>query len=658
MTNYLNWQSDLSLQAVFAGSPPVSYPEIWGDGILYLSSLKDEKGRTVIMFLLDGMPTCLTPKPYNLGTKFSEYGGKPFWIENDKLIFANQSDQCLYCQMLSDDSAIEPVRVSPKQTRDSLLMYAEVRFIDENRLMCIIEQESVSSVDDRENRSFVAIIDSTKPELEPVVLIEGADFYSNLCIDLERKRIAWVQWNHPNMPWDETELWIADFESQSDRIEIFKQQRIQLEDSVSVCQLLFASNGKLFFSADFSNQKADSPLNYWNLYAIDPGVAKINVVAVTKEKLEFAYPHWQYGDARIVQFDRDTILSIASSEKSDLVFEVNQNTLETKIRGGDSYSYSNLSSDGKGKATAVMLSAKKKPSISVFKEGKHAFEYLNSPNAELDDNEISLAEHIEFPTSDGNSAFGFYYPPTNAAYSEYIDAEELPPLIVMVHGGPTAKAYGFFDIQKQFWTQHGFAILDVNHRGSNGYGRQYRDALYGEWGELDACDIVDGIKYLVELGKIDKKRVCIRGKSAGGYAVLRALTEYPEVFRAGACYYGIGNLVTLAETTHKFEKYYADRMIGESFDKVTAKQAESRFQTRSPINKTSQLRCAMIVFQGLKDKVVPPKVAHELIAVLKDLGLDYSYIEYPDEGHGFKQAINNIDALGKELNFFRTSLTT
>jgi len=199
-------------------------------------------------------------------------------------------------------------------------------------------------------------------------------------------------------------------------------------------------------------------------------------------------------------------------------------------------------------------------------------------------------------------------------------------------------------------------MASINHRGSSGYGRQFRDSLYGEWGEGDASDIVDGILYLIEQKKVDPSRVCIRGKSAGGYAVLRALTEYPEVFRVGACYYGIGNLLTLAESTHKFEKHYTDRLIDEVFDAIFATSLESKFYQRSPINKMSQLKSAMILFQGSLDRVVPPSVAQEVVEVLKSAGIDHDYVEYPNEAHGFKRLENNIDAWQKELQFYQRIL--
>lgn len=684
MIDYLDWQSNLTVESVFAGSDVNSYPQVWGDGVIYLSILKQQQGRAALIYQTETKSLCLTPEPYHCRTRISEYGGKPFWLFGNDLFFANQNDQCLYHQRLDpnaldQDSSIKRVSSLPnlhQSNQPQLLMFADVVQVSDDYLLSIVECENLDPTHaDSENVSYIASINLNAIESDSapvaVPLIEGADFYSNLCIDIQHQRIAWVQWSHPNMPWDETELWIADYTVDEAGISIVKQTRVELEQSASVCQLCFANNGKLFFSADFVGlqqdlQEFDSSKDYWNIYTVDLSNDQLPVIQVTKDQLEYGYPHWQYGDARLVQWSDEQLLSFGSSPLGDQLIQIDQETLAVEIIESKfaNVVYQNLSANGSGQAAAVLLSTKDSPRLALLNKAQSQFEPLPiipsslsgsvSPNL-LTDDEISHAEHIGFMTQDGQQAYGFYYPPINARYSAE-DKFVPPPLIVMVHGGPTARAYGYYDVQKQFWTQRGFAILDVNHRGSSGYGRAFRDALYEHWGSMDTSDIVDGINHLVANGKADVNRVCIRGKSAGGYAVLCALTQYPEIFRAGACYYGIGNLVTLAVTTHKFEKHYADRMIGETYDPATALLESSAFQKRSPINKIDRLKSSMIVFQGSQDKVVPPTVAHEIIDVLKSLGLPHSYVEYPDEGHGFRQVNNNIDAWSKELDFYRSSL--
>ena len=223
----------------------------------------------------------------------------------------------------------------------------------------------------------------------------------------------------------------------------------------------------------------------------------------------------------------------------------------------------------------------------------------------------------------------------------------------MVHGGPTGSASPAFAPLKQYFTTSGFAVFDVNHRGSTGFGRDYRQRLLGNWGEIDTSDIADGIQFLVDQGRADADAVFIRGGSAGGYAVLRALTEFPDLFRGGASYYGIGNLITLAEITHKFESRYTDQLIGEPYDPATASLPSSRYTQRSPSFFMDQIRCPVIVFQGLEDKVVPPALAEEIIATLKRNGVAHEYHAYEGEGHGFRQIETRIDSLKRELEFYQ-----
>jgi len=672
MSDYLEWKSSLSLESVFAGSDSCAYPQYWRNGILYLSSLQEQQGRTVVMYWdsSDSFESAkiLIPAPFSCRTKFSEYGGKPYWQYADALYFANHLDQCIYKVDLSNIGCAEPQRITPLPSSERILMFADLVQLDSRYLFATVEEELINdgTDSDRENRSYLGLIDLTSPDAEILILNEGADFYSNLCVDRLNQRVAWVQWNHPNMPWDETQLWIADLQRIDNRVGLVAAKKVNFESSASICQLFFANNGTLFFSADQCGYSDQDWQNFWNIYALtfqprgidSSQICEHSIHEVTREKAEFGYPHWQYGDARIAQLNDNQLISFATRADGDVLIKIDQDTLAYEIISDEKLdkqvNYQNLYADGKGRAAAMLLASNTSPAIAEFDGAGNCFNYIETPSAQLSASDISLARHIKYPTRDGGHAYAYFYPPSNSNYSPA--SQSTPPLIVMVHGGPTAKAYGFFDLQKQFWTQRGFAILDINHRGSSGYGRAFRDALYAGWGRIDTSDIADGVGYLVAQSMVDPKRVCIRGKSAGGYAVLCALTQYPEVFTAGACYYGIGNLVTLAETTHKFEKHYADRMIGETYHSNTSKLPDSAFQKRSPINAISQLQCAMIIFQGLEDKVVPPVVAHEIVDVLTELGLEHSYVEYADEGHGFKQATNNIDAWSKELSFYRNIL--
>ena len=669
MTAYLDWESELTLQQVFAASDPFSYPSFSspydsdsssnkGDSKLaYLTHLTQDNGRAALM--LEGSEASMTPTSFNLRTKISEYGGKPYCWSGKDVIFANQSDQCLYRQSVIEGVnggvTSEPVRISPISDAQTL-MYSDVWTLTDSVVLAVVERQTEGA----ENQSSIAWINPNQPDHEPQVLVSGADFYSNLVIDTKTKRIAWVQWNHPGMPWDKNQVWVAEYvcndsDVKEPCLQIEREHQVELDQTACACQLMFANNGRLFFSADFAGAPADSENNFWNIFAYS--CIEKSLMPVTKLQYEFGYPHWVYGDSRIAQYDPNTLLTIASTVAGDVLYAIDQDFLEVSTVNGfgleNSHTLKGLVADGQGKAAVMVMQSDQNPSLIQLHGAIQSLIIRTIVDSTAYEGSTSIAQHFAFATRDGEQAFGFYYPPVNANY----ECEGPPPLIVMVHGGPTSRAYGYFDIQKQFWTSRGFALFDVNHRGSSGYGREYRDALYDRWGEIDATDIVDGVQFLIEQGQADASKICIRGKSAGGYAVLRALTEYPEIFKAGACYYGIGNLATLAGVTHKFEKFYTDRLIGEQYDPVLAQGTDSLYYQRSPINKVANLQSAMIVFQGLQDKVVPPELAQEMVAALKAAKLEYSYVEYADEGHGFRQAANNIDAWGKELAFYKKVLS-
>jgi len=677
--DYLDWESSLTAEQVFASSENFSYPQHLSDGsIIYLTSLSNDNNRSVLVRRNGEKEQVITPASFHLQTQISEYGGKPFWVYDDYIVFANRDDQCLYLQTVSTIIAgrpLAPIIITPVSENASR-RYTDVRFLNSQTALCISEQKSLDG--HGANETYIGLIqvpgdDESLPEsqlLEPIVLVKGADFYSNLIVDSDRETVAWVQWNHPNMPWDDVDLCVASLSAATESYQITNIETIDLSGisrgAKSICQLLFSDNGDLYFSADFSADHEGQPLtddsvkNFWQIYCRQSKAGEIK--RITSAQAEYGYPHWVYGDSRISQLDANQLLAIESRPQGDKIIALNLHDLSQQTVFDGHSTVQHLSSDGSGNCLFVNLPKSASPQLLSLQSLNNVNKIQESVNVQVIKTskspqfDVSIAEAVTFPTRDGSQAHGFFYPPCNQECQSQTSTTLVPPLLVMVHGGPTARAYGHFDLQKQFWTNRGFAILDVNHRGSSGYGRAFRDALYGNWGDMDADDIIDGIDYLLEQRKADPTRVCIRGKSAGGYAVLRALTEFPDRFKAGANYYGIGNLVTLASSTHKFEKYYCGQLLGEAFSSDDSIKRESLYYQRSPINKMGDLRSAMIVFQGLLDKVVPPRVAQELVEVLESQKQTYVYVEYPDEGHGFRQSDNNIDAWNKELGFYKQVL--
>ena len=641
----------LDLDEVFSSQEPLSYPHWYKGRCIYLSSLESDASKSVLKARIGNESVCISPEGYSLRTKINEYGGKPFWLVEEGIIFSNQSDQCLYLIKHSDEnlSCTAITRLTPVPSAGLTYMFSDIKEVSENGYLAIVElydAEKGGSL----NESFIGHINAEDPDSPPVRLVEGADFYSNLVID-ECGGFAWVEWNHPNMPWDENSLYLGKLAQNS----VKSVKKVEAKTGVagsSYCQVAFNRRGDLFFSVDFSNsQGAD---NYWNVFVLKHGAKDPH--RLTNMEVEFGYPHWQYGDARIVPLDVDKMLAIGSQPAGDTIYIIDPDSESVEpVYGGES-TIQFLSSDEQSCSNdddtcsllCIETSPQNKPIITevqISAAGATRDTLVSSPPYS---HRVSRAVPVSYQTTEGHQTFGFYYSPL------VTDDNALPPLMVMVHGGPTARAYAHFDIQKQYWCAKGFAILDVNHRGSSGYGRKFRDSLYGDWGVRDAEDIIAGINYLVDQGLVDKRNVFIRGKSAGGYAVLRALTEYPDVFNGGACYYGIGNLATLCEVTHKFEKHYTDRLIGEPYDSQSASLETSRYKSRSPIFYADKIKSSMIIFQGGEDKIVPPSVAHEMVECLKLNNVNYEYVEYPEEGHGFKLLENNIDAWSKELAFYQS----
>ena len=343
------------------------------------------------------------------------------------------------------------------------------------------------------------------------------------------------------------------------------------------------------------------------------------------------------------------IYAIATGHDGDTLYRIDAegSGKAEKVLSEANISHLNLTD---GRVQCVVSPENRYANIVEIDPSNNSFIHIGSSLEDRENENCSIPVAFSCSTRDGEETFGYLYRPYNSQFSAPENTS--PPLIVMVHGGPTSRTDKAYRPLNQYFSSLGFAVLDINHRGSTGYGRAYRQRLRGCWGEVDALDIADAVNHLVNEGEIDGDHVFIRGGSAGGYAVLRALTEYPDMFAGGACYYGIGNLITLSEITHKFESRYTDMLIGETYSRESAKQPNSRYRTRSPIFYMDKLTAPIILFQGLLDKVVPPEVTKEVVQLLQSRQIQYEYQEYGDEGHGFRNAANRVDSLERETRFF------
>ncbi|XP_010553846.1 PREDICTED: dipeptidyl-peptidase 5-like [Tarenaya hassleriana] len=640
---YGSWKSPITAEIVAGASKNLSGTAVDSRGLLvWLESRPEESGRVVLV--REGAkpgdePIDITPKGFSVRTLTQEYGGGAFRISpDDTLVFSNYEDQRLYKQHINPtDSSPRPI--TPDYGAP-IVTYADgifdARF---NRYIAVRE-------DGRQSRSnpvttIVEINLSRETLEEPKALVSGNDFYAFPRPDPKYERLAWIEWCHPNMPWDKTELWVGYISENGD---IYKRVCVAGHDPEYVespTEPKWSSRGELFFITDRKS-------GFWNIHKWIEGTNE--VVSVYSLDAEFTKPLWVFGinSYEIIEGDGEkkliacnyrlkgrSYLGIVDDSKSscsllDIPFEdIDNITLGKEC----------LYVVG---ASAVQPSSIARVTFDQHNSGVASFEIIRSSLPDVSNYKpfFSVPEFIEFPTEvPGQKAYAFFYPPSNPFYQA--SSEEKPPLLVRSHGGPTEEAHGSLDLSIQYLTSRGWAFLDVNYGGSAGYGREYRERLYGKWGIVDVGDCCSCANYLVAKGKADEKRLCINGGSAGGYTTLATLA-FRDVFKAGASLYGIADLQMLRDETHKFESRYVDNLVGDEKD----------FYERSPINSVDRFSCPLILFQGLDDKVVPPDQSRRIYEAVKKKGLPVALVLYEGEQHGFRKAENIVYTLEQEMVFF------
>jgi len=648
---YGDWPSPLDTADVFARPGMPQFPERY-DGVLYwVQSLPEEKGRLVLVYQSeDGKVHHFTPVGFNIRTRVHEYGGRSHVLGFGHCWFINFDDQRLYRQALPSpggkhDSTAgnAPVVVTPPVDSPDGWMLADPVLHPSGQWLIAAGERAR---DGMENENAIVAVDLRNPGTDQhtiIPLATGNDFYSTPRLSGDGKRLCYIRWNHPNMPWDSTELVVGSFDSATGELQDPKV--VAGGNGESICQPAYRAGDALLFMRDRNGEQAAD--DFWNIYAHQNGVE----TTITAELAEYGAPHWVFGHSRLTPLDEERVLAVRTAVDGDSLVVVANNTTTDVAADTDFVQFSQLSEQRDGKVLLLAQSAIRDASIVEFDANTNRLDEVVVGSPLLDRADTSVASSLASPTRDGKTTYSWAYTPRNSQCAA--PNNTLPPLMVMVHGGPTSRSGSAFDPMRQFWTTRGFAVLDINHRGSTGFGRRYRQALNGLWGERDVDDVVDAVKHITSSGGADPQRVFIRGGSAGGYVVLAAMTRFPDVFCAGACYYGIGNLVTLAQSTHKFEARYLDTLLGESWDPTLEGNQDSVYYQRSPINHMHLARSRMILFQGADDRVVPPEVSREVVRALEKNGIDHRYVEYAGEGHGFRSAPNRIDALESEAAFFQ-----
>lgn len=617
---YGSWKSPITPDLIVANTIGLGQITLDQDNIYWGEGRPSEGGRTVIVkYDSDGNITDVIPNGYNARSRVHEYGSGSFLIANEIVYFSNFTDQKIYRQMAGE----QPIAITP----DAKMRYANGIFDQQHqRIICIREDHNLENQEPINTIISLNLSDNN----EQTILISGNDFYASPCISKNGQYLAWLTWNHPDMPWYNTELWLGEIAPDG---MIINQQKITGGNNESIFQPQWSEDGKLYFISDVNE--------WWNIYYYAPEIKEIKPLVMMAA--EFGLPQWVFGmstygfvnsDRLICTYTKNGIWYLASIDtKTGELAEINTDYTDISSVQVDSNKVVFLAGSTTEPNAIVKLDLNRNQ-ISVLRK---------SSELKIDSGYISEPQTIAFPTTDGNIAYGFYYPPKN---KDYIAPEgELPPLKVKSHGGPTAAASSNFNLSIQYWTSRGIGVLDVNYGGSTGYGRKYRERLDQKWGIVDVDDCENGAKYLVEKGAVDGNRLTISGGSAGGYTTLCALT-FTDTFKAGASYYGVSDLESLAQDTHKFEARYLDRLIGKY------PEEKERYIERSPINFTDKLSCPVIFFQGLEDKVVPPNQAEMMVKALQKQGLPVAYVPFPEEQHGFRKAENIKRSLEGELYFY------
>ena len=614
---YGSWASSVTAERVASANIRLGQTAIADHHVYWTEGRPQELGRNVLVRAgADGVAHDLTAPPWNVRSRVHEYGGGAFSIGAGEVFFSHFDDQRVY-RLGASGAAVGLTSAGSMRYADAV--------VDATRGRLIAVREDHTAAAGAPINTLVAIDLATGAER---VLAGGHDFLSSPCLNPGGDRLAWLTWDHPQMPWDGSELWVA---ALADDGSLGPARPVAGGVRESIFQPAWSPSGELHFVADRSG--------WWNLYRERGG----SVEALCPMAAEFGEPQWSFGMSTY-GFDRQgrivctctlngvAQLGVLPADGGELRrIETPFSAIRELKVGSDFVAFFGGSPDAP--EALIRLDLVDESHVVVRSSGA----------APQDPAQVARAEPVTYPTGQGLEAHAFYYAPTNGAFDG--PASECPPLIVTNHGGPTGATNATFRWAIQFWTQRGFALVDVNYGGSSGFGRAYRERLKGQWGLVDVEDSINAARFLARRGDVDPARIVIRGASAGGYTTLAALT-FHDFFAAGTSHYGIGDLEALARDTHKFEARYLDGLVG------PYPEAQALYSARSPVHHTERLSSALLLLQGAEDKVVPPSQAEAMVAAMRAKGLPVAYLLFEHEQHGFRRAENIRRALEAELFFY------
>jgi dipeptidyl aminopeptidase/acylaminoacyl peptidase len=616
-----SWPTPVTSALVVRAAARLGEVAVDGGDVWWSESRPGEGGRSALVRrAADGAAADVLPSPWNARTRVHEYGGGAWAVAAGTLWFTHFDDQRLY---RLDPGADEPVAVTPEPQLPAGVRYADLTPTGDGGLLAVRETHAASGAAADVVNEIVRITADGTAE----VLVSGPDFVSDPRPG-PGGQLAWLQWDHPDMPWDAAQLVVRAGDGTG--------TVVAGGPGESVVQPVWRPDGGLLFLCDRTDR--------WSLYQRRPDGA---VEPVLDVGADIGGPQWLFGSSRYTVLADGRLVAAVGWEGGDGIGVV---SADGELRRLDlpygTFRY--LGAQGSA-VVCVAASPSSEPVVLRVDVDAGAAEVLRpARDLGLDRSWFSTPEHVTFPTEDRGtgiaSAHALVHPPTNPQVAG--PEGELPPLLVVVHGGPTAAARPVLDLEVQYWTSRGFCVADVDYRGSVGYGRRYRDALRGRWGQVDLDDVVACARFLADAGRVDPARMAIRGGSAGGYTTLAALTLRPGTFTAGASHFGVADLAALATDTHKFESRYLDGLV------APWPEGADVYAARSPITHVDALDTPLAVFQGSEDRVVPPEQAEVLVAALRERGVPHVYLLFEGEQHGFRRAENIRAALDGELSFY------
>lgn len=596
------------------GGLRLAQPFVSKQCVYWLEGRASEKGRTVLVRCdKSGSISDITPAPFNVRSGAQEYGGGVYCLDAETSYFVDYPSHALYSRSGAADARL----VYKPKTRRLADIYLDKKG---SRVLAVSEDHAGK----RQPKTTLVAIDMRDGKL--TTLARGADFYSSPSLDAAGSRLAWLEWNHPDMPWDANELHVASLPGQADTL---ASRVVAGGPGESVFQPAWGDDGMLYFMSDRSG--------WWNLHRWDGK----RVEPLMNETADCGFGQWVFGMRSWGFISNNEVLCCGARDGFWSLALVDVRARHTRWLN---LPFNTIEHVATAPGRAVVIAAGAEQALSVVDIDIATLDWKilrESAPATLDRSWISVAEPLRF-ASGNDQAHGFYYPPKHASLKI---GQDLPPLLVKCHGGPTAHADAGLDWRIQFWTSRGFAVLNLNYRGSTAFGRAYREKLHGQWGVADVEDALSAARYLVARGLADPKRLAISGGSAGGFTVLCALT-FHELFSAGTSLYGVSQLESLLKDTHKFEARYLDRLVG------PWPEERALYRERSPLDNAGRIACPVLFLQGLQDHVVTPDQSARMASALRDKGLPVLYIEFADEGHGFRQAASIITALEAELYFY------